>query len=72
VSNLVGNALQHGDGTPITLTAAQNGDAVTLEVHNGGAPIPAEVLPWVFEPLRRGQSEGQLLASACLSRARWY
>jgi signal transduction histidine kinase len=59
VSNLVGNALQHGDGTPVTLTAAQHGDAVTLEVHNGGAPIPAEVLPWVFEPLRRGQSQGQ-------------
>jgi signal transduction histidine kinase len=58
VSNLVGNAIQHGDGTPITVTAEQHGDEVTLEVHNGGVPIPAEVLPWIFEPLRRGRSEG--------------
>jgi signal transduction histidine kinase len=59
VSNLLGNAIQHGDGTPITLTAAQHGDRATLEVHNGGAPIPADVLPWVFEPLRRGHGEGR-------------
>jgi signal transduction histidine kinase len=59
VSNLVGAAIQHGDSTPVTLTAAQHGDEVTLEVHNGGAPIPAEVLPWIFEPLRRGRSQGQ-------------
>jgi signal transduction histidine kinase len=58
VSNLVSNAIQHGDGPPITLTAAQHGDVVTLEVPNGGAPIPADVLPWMFEPLRRGHSGG--------------
>jgi signal transduction histidine kinase len=57
VSNLVSNAIQHGDGSPITVTAAQNGDAVTLEVQNGGAPIPADVLPWIFEPLRRGHRQ---------------
>jgi signal transduction histidine kinase len=59
VSNLVGNAIQHGEGTPITLTAAPNGDRVTLEVHNGGAPIPADVLSSIFEPLKRGRSEGR-------------
>ena len=42
VSNLVGNAVQHGDGAPVTLTAEEEGDAVTLAVHNSGAPIPPD------------------------------
>jgi signal transduction histidine kinase len=58
VSNLVGNAIQHGNGTPITLTVQEQGDLVTLTVHNGGPPIPPEVLPYVFEPLARGRAEG--------------
>ena len=57
VSNLIGNAIQHGDGTPVTLTAHGNGDSVTLTVHNGGPPIPPDVLPFVFEPLARGRGE---------------
>jgi signal transduction histidine kinase len=57
VSNLVTNAIQHGDGTPITLRAHEDGDSVTLAVHNGGRPIPADVLPFVFEPLARGDGE---------------
>jgi len=58
VSNLVGNAIQHGSGTPVTLTAQGDGDSVTLAVHNGGLPIPPDVLPFVFEPLARGRAEG--------------
>jgi signal transduction histidine kinase len=57
VSNLVGNAIQHGDGTPVTITAHGNGDSVTLGVHNGGPPIPPDLLPLVFEPLARGRGE---------------
>jgi signal transduction histidine kinase len=57
VSNLLGNAIQHGGGTPVTVTAREDGDAVTLAVHNGGAPVPPEALPFIFEPLARGQSE---------------
>jgi signal transduction histidine kinase len=57
VSNLVGNAIQHGGGTPITLTADDDGDWVTLAVHNAGSPIPEDLLPFVFEPLARGQAE---------------
>jgi signal transduction histidine kinase len=30
---------------------------VTLAVHNGGPPIPPDVLPVVFEPLARGHGE---------------
>ena len=58
VSNLVANAIQHGGGTPVSLTGQEQGDSVTLAVHNGGPPIPAEVLPLVFEPLARGRAEG--------------
>ena len=58
VSNLVGNAIQHGGGTPVTLTGQEQGNSVTLAVHNGGPPIPADVLPFVFEPLARGRAEG--------------
>lgn len=57
VSNLVGNAIQHGDGTPVTLTVHADDDSVTLAVHNGGPPIPPDVLPFVFEPLARGHLE---------------
>jgi signal transduction histidine kinase len=58
VSNLAGNAIQHGAGTPVTLTAHENRGWVTLGIHNGGPPIPADVLPFVFEPLARGNREG--------------
>lgn len=58
ISNLVGNAIQYGSGTPITLTAQEEGDSVTLAVHNGGPAIPPEVLPFVFEPLARGRADG--------------
>src|SRR5688572_22987964 len=57
VSNLVGNAIQHGGGTPVTVTAKQDGDSIRLAVHNGGPPIPRDVLPAVFEPLARGYGE---------------
>jgi signal transduction histidine kinase len=57
VSNLVGNAIQHGGGTPITLTGREEGDSVTLAVHNGGPSISQDVLPFVFEPLARGHGK---------------
>jgi signal transduction histidine kinase len=57
LSNLLGNAIQHGGGTPVRLSARQDGDRVALAVHNGGAPIPPLALPFVFEPLARGQAE---------------
>jgi nitrogen-specific signal transduction histidine kinase len=43
---------------------------VTLAVHNGGPPIPPEVLPFVFEPLARGRAEGasHSIPLACSSR----
>ncbi len=43
VSNLIGNGIQHGEGTPVTITAHGNGDSVTLGFHNGGPAIPPDV-----------------------------
>jgi hypothetical protein len=57
VSNLLGNAIQHGGGGPITLEAHGLDDNVTLSVHNDGNPIPAAVQASVFEPLARGAAD---------------
>ena len=54
VSNLVGNALEHSDGVVSVRVEAAKHDVV-LSVHNDGEPIPAEVLPALFEPFRRGE-----------------
>ncbi|HQY23289.1 MAG TPA: sensor histidine kinase [Thermoflexales bacterium] len=54
VSNLLGNAFQHGSQEgPVKLSAASEGSTVVLSVHNEGAPIPPEALPTLFDPLVR-------------------
>jgi signal transduction histidine kinase len=59
VTNLVGNALQHSPpGTPVRVTSRGEDGHVRLEVHNQGAPIPAELLPTLFEPYQRGPESG--------------
>jgi PAS domain S-box-containing protein len=59
ITNLVGNALQHSPrGTPVRVTTRAEGDEVVLEVHNEGAPIPAELLPTLFAPYHRGPESG--------------
>lgn len=55
ISNLVGNALQHGTG-PVSVRIEGQGRDVVLSVHNDGEPIPPDVLPVLFEPFRRGDS----------------
>ena len=58
VSNLLGNAVQHGAAdAPIDLVLA-GGEArdVVAVVRNGGPPIPPGELPRIFEPLVRGSS----------------
>jgi signal transduction histidine kinase len=54
ISNLLANALQHGDEAgPITLRAHGEGSVVVLSVHNHGTPIPPELLATIFDPLVR-------------------
>ncbi|WNG24682.1 PAS domain-containing protein [Cystobacter fuscus] len=54
-SNLVGNALEHGDESrPITLQLWDAAGEQRLEVNNQGKPIDAALLPHLFEPFRSG------------------
>lgn len=56
VSNLLGNALDYSPPeTPVTIAARDQGDSVVIEVHNEGAPIPAETMARIFEPFQRGE-----------------
>ncbi len=57
MSNLVGNALEHGDGTAISLKLRREQDDVVIEIHNRGEPIPAGLLPHLFDAFRRGRDE---------------
>jgi signal transduction histidine kinase len=53
MSNLVGNAVQHGDGKVRVVVDGQAPDVVRLTVENAGAVIPPAVLPVIFDPFRR-------------------
>jgi signal transduction histidine kinase len=56
VSNLVGNAIAHGDAArPVTVTLAPRGNVLSLCVHNHGVPIPAGVQDELFDPFTRGK-----------------
>jgi signal transduction histidine kinase len=61
-SNLLSNALTHGDmAHPVVVRAATGEDAFLLSVANSGAPIPPALLEDVFEPFSHGakaQSQG--------------
>jgi signal transduction histidine kinase len=52
VSNLVGNATVHGAGR-VEVCVKRAGDDAVLEVHNGGPPIPADMVPRMFEAFQR-------------------
>jgi signal transduction histidine kinase len=52
LSNLLGNAVQHGArNQPITLRAYGEADRVTVQVRNHGRPIPPDQLQVIFNPL---------------------
>jgi signal transduction histidine kinase len=54
VSNLVGNAIQHGAmGSPVTITAKRNGGSAEVSVHNEGTPIPPEMMGKLFDSFYR-------------------
>ena len=54
LSNLVGNAVQHGAyDTPVTVTARGGADDVTVVVHNRGPAILPAHRHQIFSPLKR-------------------
>lgn len=61
VANLLANAVAHGRD-PIVVRARGEGDEVTVEVSNGGPPIPPDERPYLFEAFRRART-GQGRAS---------
>jgi signal transduction histidine kinase len=57
LSNLLGNALTHGDdNSPIRVEARTKGGRFELSVINAGEAIPAEIADMLFEPFYRGQA----------------
>ena len=56
LTNLVGNAMHHGDpAQPVQVTADGRQDhCVVITVRNGGT-IPAELMPTLFNPFRGGE-----------------
>ena len=55
-SNLIGNALAHGDpDKPVTVTAGAEALRVWVQVHNEGPPIPQELQSMLFNPFRMGE-----------------
>jgi sigma-B regulation protein RsbU (phosphoserine phosphatase) len=61
VGNLANNALTYGaPERPLTITSAVTGETLELHVHNHGKPIAEELLPHMFEPLRRGEQNMRL------------
>lgn len=58
LSNLIGNAIQHGlDSTIIEVVATGDLEKVSLSVHNDGSPIPENILPKIFEPMTRAGND---------------
>lgn len=49
VSNLVGNAIEHGEGRPIVVTIDSNAVATAVAVRDWGVGMPAEATEHVFD-----------------------
>lgn len=61
VTNLVTNALTYGQPElVVTVRSSVEQGQCRLDVHNFGPPIPEELLPHLFEPLRRGEQQVKL------------
>jgi signal transduction histidine kinase len=58
LANLLGNALQYGqEDLAVRVACRSDGGAGILEVTNDGPPIPADLVPHLFEPFRRGNDD---------------
>jgi PAS domain S-box-containing protein len=57
--NLFKNALDYSpEGSPVRISLHDEGETVRVEMNNQGPPIPAELLPSIFQPFRRFSEEG--------------
>jgi signal transduction histidine kinase len=59
VVNLLGNALHFtAAGGAVHARLIERPDRLVLEIEDTGAGIPAEALPWIFEPYRQAHGSG--------------
>jgi signal transduction histidine kinase len=57
LSNLLGNAATHGSNSaPIVLKAYAENDEIVISLTNQGTPIPAQLMPLLFEPFSRAEA----------------
>lgn len=60
VSNLVGNATEYAEAhTAVDVLTYADGPEVALDVVNQGNPIPIDILPFIFDPFRRGRRKSK-------------
>jgi signal transduction histidine kinase len=60
-SNLLSNAVQHGDlQFPIKVSLEVKDSSVVFVVHNFGEPIPEDILPFIFNPMGRFSQHASL------------
>ena len=53
LSNIIGNAIQHGTPGPIDVTVREAApDSVAIEIHSFGPPIPQEAQASLFDAFR--------------------
>lgn len=59
-SNLVSNAIHHGDAEkPVSIDAREEGGEVRVDVHNEGPPIPEDMRTQLFSAFRRGSKDSR-------------
>ncbi len=59
LTNLIGNALEHGDPeTPVSVTASGREAEVAVAIHNRGEPIVPSMVQRIFNPMKRRQGHG--------------
>ena len=59
LSNLLGNAVEYAAPGTVVIVKAHGNEEVVVEITNRGEPIPADVLPFIFEPFRRARVPGK-------------
>jgi signal transduction histidine kinase len=52
LTNLIGNAVEHGDGTAVTVGITGEQDQVAISIHNRGPAIPPDEFDGIFNPMK--------------------
>ena len=56
LTNLIGNALEHGDNNTVAVDVHGDADEVTVAIHNRGAVIPPDQLKGLFNPMKKSEA----------------